>query len=114
MKLILFLLLTTQLQAGYWKNVELSFYCACKLCTGRYSGLNRTASGTVPTRYRTAASNTLNFGTVVIIPKYGRRVIEDRMSGAYSHRLDIFTDSHARAKKLGVQKIKVWVERKTK
>lgn len=109
MKWLLVLLLTLPVYAEY-RTFELSFYCNCMVCCGRYAG-GLTASGTVPKRYRTAASNTLSLGARVRIEGYGWRTIEDRMSGAYSHRLDVYVPSHKQAKQLGIQNRRVWIER---
>ncbi|MCL1999303.1 MAG: 3D domain-containing protein [Turicibacter sp.] len=84
---------------GYF---ELTFYCPCEICTGRWSGLNRTASGTIPTAGRTIAVDTsvIPFGTEVLINGH-IYIAEDTGSAVRGNVIDIFVDSHEYAVQRG-------------
>ncbi len=121
-------------ERGSWKYLKLDFwnrYVATGPNRGKpYSGL--TASGTKPhepnpglfhrpwyiffpwlwaARDGTLAADTryYSFGTRFYIPGYGYGVVEDRGSAIKGpHRLDLYFDSHARARAWGRRRIKVY------
>ena len=108
---LLLLLLTVGLCAGE-RVVEVSAYDnagprGCARCCGKWAPLNRTASGTVPTVGRTIACNFLPFGTKVHIEGIGERVVEDRLSPKFGHRIDLLLTDHETALKFGLRKLKV-------
>lgn len=58
-----------------------------------------------------AAPRNIPFGTRVYVEKYGWRVVEDRLARKFEgKRWDLFVKTHAEAKKLGIQKLKVIYE----
>ncbi|WP_371079079.1 3D domain-containing protein, partial [Salmonella enterica] len=81
-----FLLLTLGLCAGE-RVVEVTAYCPCKRCCGKWSG-GPTASGKMPKQGVTVACNWLPFGTRVSIEGLGERIVQDRMSKRFAHRMD--------------------------
>lgn len=110
MKLLLLLLFLPLHANALWDWREISWYCHCTKCCGKYSGLNRTASGTRPTVNRTIAENRLPFGTKVWMMG-NWFTVEDRLSGQYSHRIDVYVPSHSLARRNGITKTWVWVEK---
>ena len=80
-------------------NFKLTAYCNCVSCCGKWAG-GPTASGTAPVEGRTVAMAGVPFGTKLII---GGKVytVEDRGT-PYGH-VDIYMESHADAKRFGVQ-----------
>ena len=84
-------------------------YCPCPRCCGRWSG-GPTASGKMPQAGRTVAGpRVLPFGTILYIPGVGRRVIEDRLSRRFDHRVDVFFRTHAEALRFGKRVLRVKV-----
>ena len=84
-------------------------YCPCSKCCGEWSAIGqRTASGTVPKAGRTiAATRHWKLGARVVV--YGHTyIVEDRLSRRYKlPRIDIFMDSHTKAVRFGVKKLKL-------
>lgn len=88
--------------------LTISAYCHCSKCCGK-SG-QPTASGLMPQAWRTiAASRSLPFGTMMMIPNVGWRKVEDRLAKKYDSRVDVFMNSHKEAKKFGIRKEKVQI-----
>lgn len=109
MKFLLLIFLATTANA-YWETREVSWFCPCKVCCGRYSKHGITASGKRPVEGITVAENFLPFGTRIYI--FNRwYVVQDRMAFANRHRVDIYVRSHSQAKMNGIQKVKVWVDK---
>lgn len=79
----------------YLGTYRLTAYCSCKKCCGKWSGLNKTASGATPRSNHTAACNSLPFGTKVRINGVVY-TIEDRGNMA-GDIIDIYFDSHEAA-----------------
>ena len=90
---------------GHW---TVSFYCNCEICCGSYSG-GPTASGVMPTPWYTAATDGLEFGTVVYVEGLGNFVIEDR--GTDYGWLDIHVSDHNEALANGLQYRDVYIIR---
>ena len=90
-------------------TATIAFFCHCHLCTP--SPQQATASGAWPMEGRTlAAPRSVPFGTRVHIPGIGWRTVEDRTARRWDgKRWDIFVTSHARAKRLGVRKVKITI-----
>lgn len=99
-----------------WETVRMrvTAYCACRRCCGRNSD-GRTACGH---RIRSrdvfvAADKRYRFGTEVIIPGYNNgnstRIL-DRGRVIKGNRLDVFFNSHRRARKWGVKYLDVKVK----
>lgn len=92
---------------------EISAYCGCALCTGPYSresgGQGLTYSGTVPVEGRTAACGRSWLGLWVEIPKVVRRradlpsrlLCEDVGGAIEDGDVDIYLDSHEKARQMG-------------
>lgn len=81
---------------------RITFYCNCKKCCGRWSG-GKTASGTIPTRYRTIAVSTkeIPFGTVIKIDGFEQyRIAED--TGVSPGQIDVFVPDHEECLRLGM------------
>lgn len=90
------------------REVTVTAYCGCTKCCGQWSGINRTAAGTVPKAGRTiAATPEYKLGQRVRI--LGRTyIVEDRMSRRYkSNRIDIYMNNHTDAVKFGVKKVRL-------
>ena len=82
-------------------NLIITAYCLCLHCCSDGDGL--TASMRPPVEGRTIAMNGVPFGTKVLVPGVGWRVVEDRMPGRYgTNRIDVYMKSHKKAKKFGV------------
>lgn len=85
-----------------------SFWCACKICTGTPG--QPTASGIMPRVGITiSAPRSVPFGTRVELAGIGRRIVQDRTSLRYDHRWDVFVSSHEKAKRLGIKKVMVTI-----
>ena len=93
------------------KNLwQITFYCACKICCGKYSD-GITASGfPLTTEVNIAANNFLLFGARVRIKGLGEYIILDRGAVKYFGRkedkikhIDIYTLDHKKALELGSQ-----------
>lgn len=80
-------------------------YCPCVKCCGKTNGI--TASGTIATEGRTAAS-TLPFSTKLYIDGIGERLVEDRGGGIKGNKIDLYMDSHETALQHGVKRLEVW------
>ncbi len=88
------------------------FYCGCRRCCGRWSRYGLTASGRRPVEGRTVAGpRRLPFGTRVFLDGVGWRTIEDRTARRWDGRFEVYVRSHARARRMGIRRAKVWVSR---
>lgn len=97
--------------AETWTDIgshRITFYCNCSACCGKWAG-GKTASGTIPTRYRTAAVSTkeIEMGTVLFIDGVGFRVAED--TGVSRGTIDVFCPDHQHCLDLGVLRRTVWI-----
>lgn len=102
-------------QAAFWRTVRMrvTAYCPCRRCCGRYSD-KRTASGHKIRRGDTfvAADRRYSFGTEMIVPGYNNsRLVKvlDRGRVIRGNRLDVFFNSHRKARKWGVKYLPVKV-----
>lgn len=110
--LVLFTMAVLSTQAQPQQRATVSFYCSCPVCCGQWSVLNRTASGTVPRPGRTvAAPRGVPFGTRIYIAGIGWRVAEDRTAPQYDGRFDVFVSNHSEAKRLGLRKASISIDR---
>lgn len=89
---------------GVWK---LTAYCPCEKCNGRGRAW-KTASGAPMVVGRTVAVGGLPFGTELMINGQ-TYVVEDR--GVHGNHVDILHESHAAAKRFGVQRAEVFIKR---
>ena len=89
---------------------KVTFYCNCSRCCGKWAG-GKTASGTYPERYRTAAVNPkeIGLGETIFIDGFGMRVAED--TGVPVGTIDIFIPDHQLCLKYGVKYRNVWIVR---
>ena len=88
---------------GDWRSVTVTAYCACPKCCGKHSD-GITANGSKATEGVTAAaSRSIPFGTRIWIPGAGWRIVQDRLSRRYDHRLDLYFTSHKRALQWGIK-----------
>ena len=99
-----------------WQVVRMRVtgYCSCRRCCGKY------ADGKTASQHRihrgdvfVAADKCYRFGTEMVIPGYNRaRAVEvlDRGRVIKGNRLDLYFDSHKKAKKWGVQYLDVLVK----
>lgn len=81
---------------------RITFYCNCEKCCGRWAN-GRTASGTIPARYRTIAVSTkeIPFGTVVKIDGFEQyRIAED--TGVAPGQIDVYVPDHEECLRLGL------------
>ena len=113
-RLLILGMLTTSLTAlAKTQLVEVTGYCnegkgGCKICNGKWAGLNKTASGKPPKPGVTiAASRKIPFNTIVNIPGVGKRVVQDRLSKKFDNRIDVFFGSHKEALNFGKKKLLV-------
>lgn len=102
-------------QAALWRTVRMrvTAYCPCRRCCGRYSD-RKTASGHKIRRGDTfvAADRRHSFGTEMIVPGYNNSKpvkVLDRGRVIRGNRLDVFFNSHRKAKKWGVKYLPVKV-----
>ena len=89
---------------GVWK---LTAYCPCEKCNGRGRAW-KTASGAPMVVGRTVAVGGLPFGTELMINGQ-TYVVEDR--GVHGRHVDILHESHAAAKRFGIQRAEVFIKR---
>lgn len=107
MRLALFLLLALPLVAAEPQTFEVTAYCPCRICCGKWSG-GPTASGKMPKQGVTcAAPRRIPFGTRLHIEGVGVRVVQDRLSRKFDHRIDVFFASHKEARKFGKRTLHV-------
>ena len=86
---------------------KLTAYCSCEKCCGKWSKYNKTASGTTPKQGRTVASNSLDFGTKIMI-NGEEYIVEDTGNMKSDNHIDIYFSSHDEALKFGVQNAEVY------
>jgi 3D (Asp-Asp-Asp) domain-containing protein len=86
--------------------IHATAYCTCPICCGKWSGLNRTASGTRPFEGVTIAAdkNIFPFQTCLDIPNIGERIVEDTGSAIKLFRIDVFFEDHQNAVVFGFQR----------
>lgn len=89
-------------QYYYEIPVKIYHYALDVRCTGVWTKLNKTASGTTPQVNRTIAHGSLEFGTKVKIGDQ-EYVVEDRGSGISGNKIDVFVGSYEEAVQLGVK-----------
>jgi len=102
-------------QAALWRTVRMrvTAYCPCRRCCGRHSD-GKTASGHKIRRGDTfvAADRKHSFGTKMIVPGYNNSKpvkVLDRGRVIRGNRLDVFFNSHRKARKWGVKYLPVKV-----
>ncbi len=102
-------------QAAFWRTVRMrvTAYCPCRRCCGRYSD-GKTASGHKIKRGDTfvAADKRYSFGTEMIVPGYNNSKpvkVPDRGRAIRGNRLDVFFDSHRKARKWDIKYLSVRV-----
>lgn len=88
-------------------TLTVTAYCQCVKCCGpQASGI--TASGVIPKQGITvAASRRIPFGTVIAIEGLGTRVVQDRLARKYDSRIDVYFNSHQKAKQFGKRTLRV-------
>ena len=85
----------------------ITHYCGCSACCGAWG--NATASGATPTPNHTVATNTLPFGTRLLINGQ-EYVCEDRGDANMdAFWVDIYCDSHEEALRRGMYQSEVWI-----
>jgi 3D (Asp-Asp-Asp) domain-containing protein len=104
---LVILLLALPLASAEPQVYEVTAYCPCRVCCGKWSG-GPTASGKMPKQGVTcAAPRRIPFGTRLWIEGVGVRVVQDRLSPKFDSRIDVFFRTHAEAKKFGKRMLKV-------
>ena len=95
--------------ATYVGNCKLTFYCPCSSCSGSWG--KQTATGTIAKQGRTIAvdPDVIPYGSTVYIEGWGYYVAEDCGGGVNGNHIDIYRDSHAVCRNLGVQNAKVYI-----
>lgn len=108
MKTLLTLILLLSVSVTAQTNVyTVTAYCACKKCCGP-NAMGITASGKkVQEGVTIAASRSIPFGTKMKIEGVGIREVQDRLHRKYDNRIDIFFNSHEKAKLFGIKRLKV-------
>jgi 3D (Asp-Asp-Asp) domain-containing protein len=92
-------------EIGVWE-ADVSAYCGCPRCCGIWSGCNRTASGHIIRAGDKflAAPKSIPFRTMIAVPGYNGGLpvkVEDRGSAISDRKLDVYFDSHKKAKNWG-------------
>ncbi len=88
----------TSSKGNYIGSFQLTAYCNCSLCCGKWAG-GPTASGTTPTEGRTVACNSIPMGTHIIINGH-EYIVED--TGAMGNNvIDIYMASHSAGNQFG-------------
>ena len=83
-----------------YKWVDVTGYCLCKKCCGKWSGTKKMKVGQI------AASRSIPFGTRVKIN--GKiYVVNDRLAKKYDKRMDIYFRTHKEALAWGKKRLKV-------
>lgn len=92
-----------KLARGDVVTLNVSAYCGCQICTGKWSEFGLTASGKPPVAGRTVAADwsVLPFGTKLRVPGFGMLRVEDTGSAIKGYKLDIYMESHEEAKQFG-------------
>lgn len=91
--------------SSYLGSYQLTAYCNCSKCCGKWAGGN-TASGTTPTAGRTVACNSIPFGTKLLINGH-TYTVEDTGNMA-DNVIDIYFNSHEAALQFGRQYAEVY------
>ena len=88
---------------------QLTAYCDCEVCCGKWSQYGLTSTGTVPEQGRTVAvdPDVIPYGTVVIIN--GQEYIAED-TGVSGKHIDVFFHSHQDALVFGVQEAEVFIK----
>ena len=93
-----------EIQFETWK---ITGYCACEICCPNTSD-GITASGTkVDAQTTVAADKSIPFGTQIYIDGLGIKTVEDRGSAVNGNHIDVYFDSHEKAKQFGVQYLQI-------
>ena len=83
-------------------------YCPCHRCCGpKAQGI--TASSKRARFGMCAADLSVPFGTVFLVPGYGRAIVEDRGSAIRGRKIDVFFPSHKQALNWGRRHLQVEV-----
>lgn len=96
---------------SFTKQLVVTGYCNCKICTGKEP--NDPAYGKTASGYRasvgTAATDWSVFpkGTVLVVPGYGTAVAYDKGGKIKGERVDLWFATHAEAVKWGRQTLSV-------
>jgi 3D (Asp-Asp-Asp) domain-containing protein len=107
--LLLILLVAPDVLGG--QVFEVTAYCPCRRCCGRWSG-GPTASGVMPVAGVTvAAPRAIPFGSRIYVPGAGWRIVQDRLSPRFDHRVDLFFASHEEALRWGKRRLLVQIVR---
>lgn len=98
-----------QSKVAYLGQYKITYYCACKQCSGKEDGI--TASGVKAQEGVTVAADTskLPFGTEIYIKGIGWRTVQDRGGTIKGNRLDIYISSHNDPMPYNIQNLDVWV-----
>lgn len=85
----------------YYKDI--TAYCSCQKCCGKWSINKKTANGKTPmSNHTVAASRSIPFGTRLTIQGLkGVYVVEDRLAVRFDHRIDVYFDNHKAALAFG-------------
>jgi len=88
---------------------NVSAYCPCRICCGKWAGDGQTASGhkIKPGDRFIAAPRSIPFGTWITVPGYGRAQVLDRGGAIREGCLDLFFDTHQEALEWGRKHIAV-------
>lgn len=105
-KIAALLLLFSANAEAVTRTVTVTAYCACVKCCGP-DAAGITASGKRAKVGMVAASRSIPFGTRLHISGLGWYTVQDRLSGRYDNRVDVYTSSHAEAQRFGKRSLKV-------
>ena len=92
-----------------WR-VEVTGYCPCAVCCGRWAD-GMTASGARAEGKFVAAPKEIPFGTLIYIPRYCDQAVPvlDRGGAIKGNKLDLFFPTHTQAAQWGKRTMTVWV-----
>jgi 3D (Asp-Asp-Asp) domain-containing protein len=58
-----------------------------------------------------AGPRSIPFGTKVLIPGAGWRIVEDRLASRFDGRIDLYCTTHSQAKAWGIRTLRVLVKK---
>jgi len=104
------LILLVAVQRVEVRTCEVTAYCPCKKCCGRFAD-GVTASGVPAIGPIVAAPSNVCFNAIVFVPGYGLATVQDRGGAIMGNRLDVLMPTHWAAREWGRQVLTVLVWR---
>lgn len=92
---------------------QLSFYCKCRICCGKWAKYHTTTGGVDVGRWKPVVAvdrRVIPLGTQLWIDGVGSRLASDTGSLVKGRKIDILVVGHSNALRLGKKWKEVWVE----